>query len=271
MRTGLAQMNIVWENVQKNRERAERFFRRAAEKKVDLLVFPEMTLTGFSMQVEKTAASWQEQVGFFEEMSRKYGVAAVFGYAMPVAERDRDVHPDWKPYHNHLAVAENGRIRMNYIKIHPFTYGQEGESFQGGEQIVCMKWKDTVLGAFICYDLRFPEIFQISSRKSEVIFVIANWPKSRIDQWEALLRARAIENQCFIVGVNRTGEGGGIAYNGHSAVYDPAGERLTEMCEEEQLLICDMDTEEVRRGRERFPLKNDRRPELYRRISLLSV
>lgn len=81
------------------------------------------------------------------------------------------------------------------------------EYYQGGRKLKSVEWKGTTLGAFVCYDLRFPEIFQISSEKSEIIFVIANWPKSRIDQWDTLLKARAIENQVFMVGVNRTGEG----------------------------------------------------------------
>ena len=126
-----------------------------------------------------------------------------------------------------------------------------------------MEWKGTTLGAFVCYDLRFPEIFQISSEKSEIIFVIANWPKSRIDQWDTLLKARAIENQVFMVGVHRTGEGDGLHYNGHSAIYSPNGEAVTTIREEECLLIGDINPEEIKEMRKTFPMKNDRREELY--------
>ena len=259
MRIGLAQMDIFWENVQKNMEKAEDFIKKAKENQVELLIFPEMTLTGFSMHVEKTTKDWQQQVHFFEEMSRQYEISIIFGYPAPAGASGQ------KMYHNHLALAEHGRVRMDYTKLHPFTFGQEGECFSGGEEIVCTPWKDTMLGAFICYDLRFPEIFQISSAKSELIVLIANWPVSRIDDWDCLLKARAIENQAYIAAVNRTGEGGGLLYNGHSALYGPRGERLTTLCQEESLLIGEVDPEHVRRCRDVFPLKKDRREELYRK------
>ena len=259
MRIGLAQMDIIWENVQKNKEKAEKFIKKAKENQVELLIFPEMTLTGFSMHVEKTTKDWQQQVHFFEEMSRQYEISIIFGYPAPAGPSGQ------KMYHNHLALAEHGRVRMDYTKLHPFTFGQEGECFSGGEEIVCTPWKDTMLGAFICYDLRFPEIFQISSAKSELIVLIANWPVSRIDDWDCLLKARAIENQAYIAAVNRTGEGGGLLYNGHSALFGPRGERLTTLCQEESLLIGEVDPEYVRRCRDVFPLKKDRREELYRK------
>lgn len=263
MRIGLAQMNIIWENIIENKKKIREFFESAKENQVEILVFPEMTLTGFSMNVERTTKNWQEQVGFFQEMTREYEMAAVFGYPREISPEDKADHPEWKSYHNKLVFMENGEILLDYTKIHPFTYGQEGDYFQGGETISNVEWKESTFGAFICYDLRFPEIFQISSRTSEVIFVIANWPENRIAHWDCLLQARAIENQCYIVGVNRTGEGGGLPYNGHSAIYSPTGERITRLCEEEALLIGETDPEQVRKARKLFPVKNDRREEVY--------
>lgn len=281
-RFGLAQTDILWENVEENKKRAEEFFQKAKENHVELLLFPEMSLTGFSMNVEKTTKDWEEQVEFFRERSRYYEMTVVFGCAVPVNDRqelfsvhgagkEREEETEKKNYENHLFVIENGRIRMDYRKIHPFTYGQEGKYFQGGKQIITMEWETTTLGAFICYDLRFPEIFQISSEDSAIIVVIANWPETRIRQWDCLLQARAIENQCFIAGVNRTGKGGGLSYNGHSALYGPTGERMTVLCEEESLLIGDVDVEEVRKLREAFPVKKDRKEALYSKNSLLCV
>lgn len=281
-RIGLAQTDILWENVEENKKRAEEFFQKAKENHVELLLFPEMSLTGFSMNVEKTTKDWEEQVEFFRERSRYYEMTVVFGCAVPVNDRqelfsvhgagkEREEETEKKNYENHLFVIENGRIRMDYRKIHPFTYGQEGKYFQGGKQIITMEWETTTLGAFICYDLRFPEIFQISSEDSAIIVVIANWPETRIRQWDCLLQARAIENQCFIAGVNRTGKGGGLSYNGHSALYGPTGERMTVLCEEESLLIGDVDVEEVRKLREAFPVKKDRKEALYSKNSLLCV
>lgn len=301
-RIGLAQTDILWENVEENKKRAEEFFQKAKENHVELLLFPEMSLTGFSMNVEKTTKDWEEQVEFFRERSLYYEMTVVFGCAVPVNDRqwinedrkwinddqkesgdqqelfsvhgagkEREEETEKKNYENHLFVIENGRIRMDYRKIHPFTYGQEGEYFQGGKQIITMEWEKTTLGAFICYDLRFPEIFQISSEDSAIIVVIANWPETRIRQWDCLLQARAIENQCFIAGVNRTGKGGGLSYNGHSALYGPTGERMTVLCEEESLLIGDVDVEEVRKLREAFPVKKDRKEALYSKNFLLCV
>lgn len=263
MRIGLAQMDIVWENTEKNKAKAAHFFERAAREQVDCLVFPEMTLVGFSMQVERTARDWEAQRDFFRKKSAEYGITTVFGYPMPTSEAEREAHPDWKHYRNYLGIAENGAIRMNYAKIHPFTFGMEGRYYQGGEEIFTIPWKNTTVGAFICYDLRFPEIFQISSKASEIIFVIANWPAARIAQWDQLLAARAVENLSYVVGVNRTGEGGGLVYNGHSAIYGPSGECLTKCREDECLLIADLDLAALRKSRKLFPVKNDRREELY--------
>ena len=165
MRIGMAQMDISWENIEDNKEKVEQFFKKAEENQVDCLVFPEMTLTGFSMNVEETGEKSENQKHFFEEMSKKYKILTVFGYTEPVPEERLKEHPDWNHYYNRLGIAENGEIKLNYAKIHPFSYGFEGEYYQGGRKLKSVEWKGTTLGAFVCYDLRFPEIFQISSEK----------------------------------------------------------------------------------------------------------
>ncbi len=266
MRIGLAQMDISWENIEKNMDKAEAFFAKGKQKKLDFLAFPEMTLTGFSMNADRLGPCWQTQVNFFKDMTRKYGIGAVFGYIMPVPDQLLELHPDWNHYHNRLAIAVDGELRLSYAKIHPFSYGREARTYQGGESIETMDWKGIGLGGFICYDLRFPEIFQISSRKSQVIFVISNWPRERVDQMDRLLAARAIENQVYIVGVNRVGDGDGLSYKGHSAVYGPEGERLTGMSEKEALIVADLDLDRLDRLRADFPLKSDRKEDLYIRL-----
>ena len=186
MRIGMAQMDISWENIEDNKEKVEQFFKKAEENQVDCLVFPEMTLTDF-----------------FEEMSKKYKILTVFGYTEPVPEERLKEHPDWNHYYNRLGIAENGEIKLNYAKIHPFSYGFEGEYYQGGRKLKSVEWKGTTLGAFVCYDLRFPEI------------------------------------------------------------YSPNGEAVTTIREEECLLIGDINPEEIKEMRKTFPMKNDRREELY--------
>ena len=259
----MAQMDISWENIDNNEKKVEEFFQKAMENKVDCLVFPEMTLTGFSMNVEETGEKSGKQIQFFEKMSKTYKMLTVFGYTEPVPDQRLEEHPQWNHYYNRLGIIENGELKLNYAKIHPFSYGFEGEYYQGGRKLKSIEWQGVTLGAFVCYDLRFPEIFQISSQKSEIIFVIANWPASRIDQWDVLLRARAIENQAFVVGVNRTGDGDGLHYNGHSAIYGPDGRAITTLREEECLLIGDVEPNEIKKLRESFPMKKDRKEELY--------
>ncbi|MBR0409637.1 MAG: carbon-nitrogen family hydrolase [Eubacterium sp.] len=263
IKAGLAQMDISWENVNDNKQRAEAFFEEAAGKNVDILVFPEMSLTGFSMDVEKITGDWEDQRDFFSQMSEKYSMAVAGGYAAK-RESGKSIHANRPKFENHLTIFDRGDRILDYIKIHPFSYGREAEFFTGGDRIVTAGWKDTAVGGFVCYDLRFPEVFQISSVESEVIFVIANWPRSRISHWDILLQARAIENQCFVVGVNRTGSGGGLGYNGHSAVYSPRGDRLTELSEKELLITAALDEDELREYRRKFPVKRDRRIELYK-------
>ena len=263
MRIGLAQMDISWENIEKNMVKAESFFVRGQRQSLDFLVFPEMTLTGFSMNAARVGKSWQTQVDFFKRMSKEYGIAAVFGYIMPVPDRELELHPDWNHYHNRLGIAIDGELRLSYAKIHPFSYGLEAGTYQGGEEIKTMDWQGVGLGALICYDLRFPEVFQISSAESEVIFVISNWPASRVEQMDKLLAARAIENQVYIVSVNRVGQGDGLIYNGHSAIYGPDGNRLTLLIEEEGLIVGQIDLDSLRSLRKDFPLKADRREDLY--------
>ena len=119
------------------------------------------------------------------------------------------------------------------------------------------------LSGFVCYDLRFPEIFQAVSDRADMILVIANWPKERALHWETLLRARAIENQCYIIGVNRTGKGNGLEYMESSMAFDPSGERLTKAHSKAELMVVDVEPDKVAKIRKAFPFKKDRQLELY--------
>ena len=256
MRFALTQMDIVWENPVENRRLCTELTEQAAAQGCDWIVFPEMTLTGFTMHPELFAEP--EGIGsstadFFCSLSRGLSIGIIYGYIASHADS----------YTNRLVYVRDGMILQEYAKLHPFSFGEESKHYIAGDKLSILSLPDICISGFICYDLRFPEIFQISSEKSEVIFVIANWPKSRIDQWDTLLKARAIENQVFMVGVNRTGEGDGLHYNGHSAIYSPNGEAVTTIREEECLLIGDINPEEIKEMRKTFPMKNDRREELY--------
>lgn len=259
IRIGLGQIDMAWEAIEKNKRKVESFLRKAKEEKVDLMVFPEMTMTGFSMNTSM-AAFYDDQKSFFEQKAREYRIAIVYGIIAP--------GPGDK-FENHLVmVDENGRQILEYAKIHPFSYGAEARYYTGGDKVYACQWHDTVLAGFICYDLRFPQIFQVASEESQLIFLIANWPQERVDQWDALLRARAIENSCFVVGVNRTGKAGKLSYNGHSAVYDYRGQCMSAIREDEGLVVAEIDPGTVLPFRQEFPAVSDRRPELYRKLTL---
>lgn len=164
-------------------------------------------------------------------------------------------------------VAPEGQILANYAKIHPFSYSGEGEYFSGGEKIEYSSINKMLLGFTICYDLRFPEIYQALSRVSQIIVNIANWPENRIDHWNTLLKARAIENQVYMIGVNREGiDDNGIKYFRGSQVFDPEGNIVSPIHTWEDVDIFEIDTGLAQKVRENFPVKADRKSEFYKNI-----
>ena len=255
MKVALAQMDIVWEDKEKNSKKSENKIKEAKEKGVDLILFPEMSFTGFSMNVEKIGEKREDRNQFetvekIQKLAKKYEMAIGFGY----------VEKDGGMGKNHYAVvSKDGQVMSDYVKIHPFSYGGEAQYYDSGNRIEVFGMQGWKIATFICYDLRFPEIFQLASREAQAIIVAANWPESRREHWLTLLRARAIENQCYVLGVNRTGIGGGISYVGDSIVIDPYGKVLEIMKEKEGLIFCEMDREVVEEWREKFPQRKDRK------------
>lgn len=259
MKVALTQMNIFWENPSENKKTCERLVKEAGEQGCDWIVFPELTLTGFTMEPEKFHEEFYDTSPthrFFRALSIQYSIGIVYGYIPFYDDRN----------YNHLVMEASGKTVLEYAKIHPFSYGEESRHYAGGDKIqTCRipKLSTTVgFSGFICYDLRFPEIFQAASEDASVIFVIANWPEVRIAHWYTLLQARAIENQCFIIGVNRTGEGGGLHYIPSSVAFNPYGEAITPKSPAE-LLYAEIQPELAEQYRKEFPLKNDRKNKLY--------
>ena len=276
MKIALTQVDIIWEEKEKNKAVCEQLVREAAMHQAELIIFPEMTLTGFTMNPEKygehsliqtdgsretVRKESERSEEFFQALSENYGIAILFGY---LEEKENN-------YYNMLELTDGKEILMKYAKIHPFSYGEESMHYCGGDSIVYACIHDICVGGFICYDLRFPEVFQISSRKNELICVIANWPESRIEHWKTLLQARAIENQCYIVGINRKGEGNGLYYPMSSMAFDPYGKRIDykekNSESESTLLYADIKAEIVQQCRKEFPVKEDRRENLYRELN----
>jgi predicted amidohydrolase len=258
MKLALAQIDIEWEDKEKNKEKLLDFFNNAKQNKVDLILFPEMTLTGFSMNVAHIGeVSENDTVKWFLKKAQEYHLHVGFGHV--------ELHPiSQKGINKFTVVSPENNILSSYSKIHPFSFGLEADFYTGGDNISTFSLKDLTICTFICYDLRFPEIFQAASKESSLITVSANWPKARREHWITLLKARAIENQCYIAGINRVGIGDNIEYSGDSMLIDPLGNIVCSNEGEETLLIQDIDITKVVELRKSFNLKNDRRENLYK-------
>ena len=259
MRVGLAQLNIIWEDKMSNLSHCEKILKIAQEKKIDMVLFPEMTLTGFSMETDKTKDNI-DTIGQVNNLSKKYNLDIGMGY---VKKEDSLAE-------NHYALINEDEVLFDYVKLHPFSFAKEDKYFKGGDKLVSAQFKEFTLSCGICYDLRFPEIFQVMSKKAEFIMVPANWPGRRREHFITLLKARAIENQCYIAGINCVGEIGGLNYLGDTCLYNPNGDLVlpieeiytSSLCEDEKILIYEIENniEEIRSG---FPVKKDRIEELY--------
>lgn len=253
MRVALAQTNIIWENKAENYEKCEQFVKQAKVQEAELVFFPEMSFTGFSMNTMKIAEDSNQTINEIKKIALKYEVGIGFGWV-----KKTDLLAE-----NHYTVINNkGEVLSDYVKIHPFSYGGEDKYYSPGNQIVQFEYGGMTFSTFICYDLRFPEIFQIASEKAEVIVVPANWPKAREDHWKTLLKARAIENQCYVLGVNCVGTIDNLEYSGGSTCISPDGRILSESYGQEQLICCDLDNC-VHAMRDAFPVKKDRKNRLY--------
>ena len=252
----IAQMAVAANEPQRNVETAARAVGEGARRGSDLVVLPELWTTGLALR----EATEMDTPGTFDAVSAMRDLArtnrvAVAGSALL---RDGD------HFHNVLVlVSAEGRLVASYQKLHPFTVMDEHRFVTPGDEVVVCDapWGRT--GLAICYDLRFPELFRrLVGDGALLVLLPAEWPHPRLEHWQILIRARAIENQCFVVAANAAGTQGRYHFCGHSAVIDPWGVALAEAGEEETVLTATIDLAEVARVRERFPVLKDRRPEL---------
>ena len=254
MKIALIQLDIAWESKKANYERAKSFVKRASEEKCDVVVFPEMFNTGFSMNISAIAENDDgETNSVLSEIAKKYDIYLIAGF--PVKEQDEEKG------RNIAVVYDRRGIRIAaYTKIHPFSFSGEDKYYIAGNDTIIFNIDGIPCSIFICYDLRFPEVFRKVAQDVHAVFVIANWPASRKDHWETLLKARAIENQCFVIGVNRTGtDGNGITYPGASHIFDPLGNDILCGGEKEEFLTGNTNPAEVAEVRSRFPFLKDMR------------
>ncbi len=261
MRVAALQTDIAWEDPQANFERLEPWLRTAAVAGARLAVLPEMYACGFSMNTRLTQEPYDgPSVRFLRERAAEHGL----WLAGSVPELPPEAAKKARP-HNTLVLAGPAGEIHRYRKIRPFSCAGEDKAFDAGSETVTVEISagDGELlrvSLFVCYDLRFADLFWDAAEETDAYLVVANWPIARRHHWTTLLRARAIENQAYVVGVNRVGEGGGLEYVGDSRIIDPTGEVLASAAGGESLLLADLDPERVRRVRKELPFLPDRRP-----------
>ena len=258
MRVVAAQMDLVWHDRTANHARARELAEEARRQDAELLVFPEMFATGFSMDTSVTAEPLDGPTPtFLRTLARDLEMAVVGGFVLARS-------PDARPLNVALAVDRRGEHLALYAKMHLIALLGEDGSYERGEGPVPFDLGPVRAAAFVCYDLRFPELFRAVVDVCGLVMVIASWPATRQLHWDLLLQARAVEGQCFVVGVNRVGEGGGYIFAGGSAIIDPLGQVLASAGNEERLVIADLNPAEVTEVRATLPFLRDRRPQLFR-------
>ncbi len=253
MRIALAQTHIIWEDKTANEKRASEYVIQAADLGAKAVFFPEMSLTGFSMNIEATAEKNEDAIHKFCQKAVKNHIAIGIGWTKQAGELAE----------NHYSIiGAEGTVISDYVKIHPFSYAGENQFFVSGNKITYFALGNYTWSSFICYDLRFPELFQIASQTAEVIVVPANWPQKRKEHWKCLLSARAIENQCYVLAINCVGQINGIEYSGNSCGISPNGEVLGELEGEPGLITIDLQAD-INKLRKSFPVKSDRKWDFY--------
>jgi predicted amidohydrolase len=251
VRIAAVQHDIVWLDRDANFERLAPMVAAAAEDGAELILLSETFSTGFATDGSKVA---EPPGGPSERFLQDQAVAhgAWVGGTFPQTGEGS------LPY-NTFVLAGPGGTTHRYRKIHRFGYGGEDEVFGAGDQLVTVSIGGLRVSLFVCYDLRFADEFWQLAPETDVYLVPANWPAARSAHWRQLLIARAIENQAYVVGCNRVGSGGRLAYQGDSCIVDPVGDTLASGSDQEMLITADVSADEVAAVRERFPFLADRR------------
>lgn len=254
MKIAIVQSEILFGDKTQNLQRAERAFQELTKQGGELVCFPEMSFTGFSMNTANTAENdfyTQKQMA---QWCKKYHVMAAFGWVKANGAGLAENH--------YTVLDKSGAVVSDYIKIHPFSYSGEHLFFKGGDRLSFFLCGDMTVSSFICYDLRFPEIFQAAAKQAELILVAANWPCQRELHWKILLQARAIETQSIVVGINCVGQQGNTSYRGDSAAFHADGTQLCSLGDKENIRVLDL-PQNVGQIRQDFNVRQDRQEKLY--------
>lgn len=259
MKVALLQMDIALGDVAANRAKASAMLAEAAGRGAELAVLPEMWTTGYALEEIHTLAEppGGPTLTMLRAFAREHGVALVAG---SLAERE-----DGKVYNTAYAIGRDGEVAARYRKIHLIGLMAEDRYLSPGDTRCTFDLGFGPAGLIICYDLRFTELPRaLALSGCRALFVPAEWPASRGRHWLALNVARAIENQMFVIAVNRVGRDAANLFYGHSLIVDPWGEVVAEGSETaEQVIVADVDFAAVEEIRKRMPVFADRRPECY--------
>lgn len=244
------QPDIVWEDKAANFRKVRALLAANPPAPGSLVVLPEMFACGFSMNLAITRQSAaHEDENFLRNLAIETRATVLGGLVSPAGERGRN---------EALAFSPEGTLLARYAKIHPFSLGGEAEGHVRGTEVVLFSWGGFTVAPFVCYDLRFPEIFRAAAQRgADLLVVIALWPVKRQQHWLTLLQARAIENQAWVVGVNRVGTDPQFTYSGRSIVVDPHGVIVTDAGEQERVLAASLDPEMAHAWRRDFPALRD--------------
>ena len=256
MRVAAIQHDIAWCDRRANFTHLAPMVATAAFAGARLILLTETFSTGFATERDDLGEpEGGPSSQFLAEQATLHGVWV--GGSCPEIAADSPSE-DQRPHNTFVLAAPDG-TQHRYRKIHPFTYGGETKHFRAGDQFVTVDVEGLRVTLFVCYDLRFADEFWQLADHTDVYLVPANWPEARRLPWTALLQARAIENQAYVVGVNRVGDGGGIEYVGDSRIVDPLGELLATGSQGETTLFADVDPAHVASVRDRYRFLPDRR------------
>lgn len=250
MKIATLQYNIVWEDTFANIKRLNGLLHQLP-KDADVLILPEMFNTGFSMDIDQMAlTAGGEALDWMKETAVKKKIVVAGSIATAIQN---------EVFNRFYWVQPDGTVK-HYDKRHLFRMAEEHHYYTAGEEQVVVEYKNYRFMLQVCYDLRFPVWSRNSSELDyDVLIYVANWPEVRIDAWSSLLKARAIENLSYVVGVNRVGtDGNGISYNGMSAVFDYKGESMDSHKEnKEGFSFQTLDLEALKKFKRKFPAQLD--------------
>ena len=249
LKVGVIQYDVAWHDVEKNLRKAEILIEQFPDTP-DLILLPEMFATGFTMEPELFSGKMYALImHWMQELSARYDVAI---------SGSHPVYSNKVFFNRLLFISQESDVNTYYDKRHLFSMGGEDNHYMQGEKRSIIQYRNWRLMPMICYDLRFP-VWSRNDLDYDVLFYSANWPASRNDVWETLLKARAIENQAYVIGVNRIGtDGQKIHYTGNSRVISPKGHIMGKLGNKEHFLFIELEMEALMEFRRKFPVLRDR-------------